>query len=47
MFDLPNTKAETLFAILKDMLTRCALPLSLCHGQAYDGAAIMQAKAMD
>lgn len=44
LFDLPNTKAETLFVVLKDMLTRCALPLSLCRGQAYDGAATMQGK---
>ncbi len=44
LFSLPNTKAETLFMVLKDMLTRCNLPLSLCRGQAYDGAATMQGK---
>lgn len=39
-----NTKAETLFRIIKDLLTRCNLPLGLCRGQAYDGAANMQGK---
>ena len=29
---------------MKDILTRCNLPLSLCRGQAYDGAANMQGK---
>ena len=27
---------------IKDILLRCALPLSLCRGQAYDGAAVMK-----
>ncbi len=44
LFKLPDTKAETLFSVLKDMLTRCSLPLSLCRGQAYDGAATMQGR---
>ena len=42
LFRLPNTTANTLAIVLKDLLTRCALPLSLCRGQAYDGAATMQ-----
>ena len=41
---VPNTKAETLFKVIKDLLIRCSLPLALCRGQAYDGAANMQGK---
>ena len=37
LFRVPNTKAETLFMVIKDLLTRCNLTISLCHGQAYDG----------
>lgn len=44
LFKVPNTTAETLFIIIKDILIRCNLPLSLCRGQAYDGAANMQGK---
>ena len=41
---VPNTTAETLFKVIKDLLIRCSLPLALCRGQAYDGAANMQGK---
>ena len=41
---LPDSKAITLHLVVKDILTRCNLPLSLCRGQAYDGAANMQGK---
>ena len=41
---VPDTKAETLFQIIKDLLIRCNLPLALCRGQAYDGAANMQGR---
>ena len=34
-------QTETLFVVLKDMLTLCALPLLLCRGHAYDRATIM------
>ena len=34
LFSLPNTTASTLHLVLKDMLIRCNLPLSLCGGQA-------------
>ena len=44
LFHLPNTSASTLHLVLTDMLLRCNLPLSLCRGQAYDGAAAMQGK---
>ncbi len=41
---VPDTKAETLFKVIKDLLIRCNLPLALCRGQAYDGAANMQGR---
>ena len=42
IFRVPDTKAETLFTVIKDLLTRCNL--ELCRGQAYDSAANMQRK---
>ncbi len=44
LFRLPDTKAETLFKVIKDILIRCDLPIAMCRGQAYDGAANMQGK---
>ena len=44
LFNLPNTTSETLFTVVKDILIRCSLPLSLCRGQAFDGAANMLGK---
>ena len=44
LFKVPDTKAETLFKVIKDLLIRCDLPLGLCRGQAYDGAANMQGR---
>ena len=41
---VPDTKAETLFKFIKDLLIRCNLPLAMCRGQAYDGAANMQGR---
>ena len=41
---VPDTKVETLFTFIKDLLIRCNLPLALCRGQAYDGAANMQGR---
>lgn len=35
------TDATTLKRVIQDCLTRCALPLSSCRGQVYDGAANM------
>ena len=29
---------------MKDILLRCTLPIDLCRGQAYDGAAVMQGR---
>ena len=44
LYSLPDTTAATLATVVKDILVRCGLPLSLCRGQAYDGAANMQGK---
>ena len=44
LFRVPDTKAETLFKVIKDLLIRCDLPLALCRGQAYDGASNMQGR---
>ena len=41
LVQLPDTKAETLFRVLKDVLIRCSLPIVLCRGQAYDRASNM------
>ena len=42
LFRVPDTKAETLFTVIKDLLIRCSLSIDMCQGQAYDGAANMQ-----
>ena len=39
---VPDTKAETLFKVITDILIRCHLPLAMYRGQAYDGAANLQ-----
>ena len=44
LYSLPNTKADTLYTVTTDILTRCSLSLSMCRGQAYDGASNMQGK---
>ena len=41
LIQLPNTKAHAIFDIIKDILIRCALPISQCRGQAHDGASNM------
>ena len=41
LVQLPDTKALTLFGIIKDVLVRCSLPITDCAGQAYDGASNM------
>lgn len=41
LIQLPNTRAETIFSAIKDVLIRCSLPSSQCRGQAYDGASNM------
>lgn len=41
LIQLPNTRAETIFSAIKDILIRCSLNMKQCCGQAYDGAANM------
>ena len=38
---VPRTDADTLTALLKDVLIHCNLSITLCRGQSYDGAANM------
>ena len=38
---VPKTDADTLTSVIKDCLIRFNLPISQCHGQAYDGASNM------
>ena len=38
LVQLPDTKAHTIFSVIKDLLIRCSLPLSQCRGQAFDRA---------
>ena len=42
LFCLTNTTADAICDAIKDILIRSSLPLSLCRGQAYDGASNMQ-----
>lgn len=41
LINLPKTDAATIATVIRDCLTRFALPLSQCRGQAYDGASTM------
>ncbi len=41
LINVPKTDSATLTTVIKDCLIRLALPLSQCHGQAYDGASNM------
>ncbi len=41
LIHVPKTDSATLATLIKDSLIRFALPLSQCHGQAYDGASNM------
>ena len=38
LIQLPKTKAQTIFGVIKDVLIQCSLLISQCRGQAYDGA---------
>ncbi|XP_035690920.1 zinc finger MYM-type protein 1-like [Branchiostoma floridae] len=42
LYKLSSTDAATITAAIKDTLLRTGLPLKLCRGQAYDGAANMK-----
>lgn len=41
LFQLPDTRAATIFSAIKDILIRCTLPIVQCRGQAFDGASNM------
>ena len=41
LIELPDATAQSLFAVMKDALLPCSLPITQCVGQAYDGAANM------
>ena len=41
LMQVPKTDSRTLTSALKDVLIQCILPLKLCRGQAFDGAANM------
>ena len=40
-YEIPNTDAETIATVIKDVLFRIGLPLRSCCGQCYDGAGPM------
>ena len=42
LMHVPKTDTATLTSALKDCLIRLCLPISQCHGQAYDGASNMR-----
>ena len=44
LVQLTRTDSITIFKALKDVLLRCVLPVSMCRGQAYDGAANMSGR---
>ena len=46
LYSLPNTKADTLYTLITDVLTCCSLPLCMCRGQSYDKVSSMQGKRM-
>lgn len=39
--DIPSGSAETFYSVIKEELARLNLDLTLCRGQAYDGASAM------
>ena len=41
LVQLDRTDADSICQAIKDVLTRCILPLSQCRGQGYDGASNM------
>jgi hypothetical protein len=41
LVQLENTRANTLYSVIKDILIRCSLPIAQCRGQAFDGASNM------
>ena len=44
LIQLTKTDSATIFSTLKDVLICCILPVSMCRGQAYDGAENMSGR---
>ena len=42
VYGISVLREKGLYEVIKDVLVRCCLPLSLCRGQAYDGASNMR-----
>lgn len=42
LYKIDNTKADTIVAAVRDVLTRLNLAISKCRGQCYDGASTMK-----
>ena len=42
MHSTPSADANSIVAIIKDVLLRLNIPISNCRGQCYDGAAVMR-----
>ena len=47
LFHVPQTDTNTLCSVLKDITSRCSLPVALCRGQTYDGAEKMSGHLKD
>ena len=41
LYKTDSTTAATLVALIKDVLLRCNMSISMCRGQCYDGASVM------
>lgn len=42
LFQVSDTKAQTIYTAIKDVMTRCGLQIENCRGQGYDGASNFQ-----
>ena len=47
LYIVEKTDANTLLAVIKDVLHRLSIPLSMLRGQCYDGAASMSGSKSD
>ena len=41
LYKTESTNAATLVSLIKDVLLRCNLSISMCRGECYDGASVM------
>ena len=44
LYKADSTTASTLVTLIKDVLLRCNLSISMCRGQCYDRASVMAGK---